>query len=137
MAKSSGLWAIAAVGAALIAAQGGIGGTGVAAASTVLAQRVGQQMTLNGVRVTSVPADEGFWVDTDLGSVWVQIDTVRESPYEVDPGDVVNVTGTVLRHGQDFPAQVGVTALEGGSELAAAGAHLEIPLNGITFTATS
>lgn len=114
MAKSSGLWAIAAVGAALIAAQGGIGGTGVAAASTVLAQRVGQQMTLNGVRVTSVPADEGFWVDTDLGSVWVQIDTVRESPYEVDPGDVVNVTGTVLRHGQDFPAQVGVTALEGG-----------------------
>ena len=99
------MWALRAVGAGVFAATG-CGGLGVAAAtpvSTVLAEQVGQQVTMNGVLVTSVPADEGFWVDSDHGRMWVQIDTVRESPYDVDAGDTVSFTGQVVAHNQNFP----------------------------------
>jgi hypothetical protein len=127
--------ALAAVAVGLIAARGSFASadTGDAAASTVINQQVGQRVTMSRVQVQSVPADEGFWVDSDHGRVWVQIDTRRESPYTVSRGEVVSFTGTVVAHGQDYPAQVGVTGSEGAAALAAQGAHIRIPVNGIAF----
>jgi hypothetical protein len=133
MADGDGLWALAALGLALVAARGSIGTADAAPVSTMLTQQVGQHVTMNSMHVASVPADEGFWVDSDHGRMWVQIDTVRESPYDVDAGDVVSFSGQVVAHDQNFPAQVGVTSGEGAAGLAAAGAHITIPVNALGF----
>ena len=133
MADSDGLWALAAVGLALVAAQGSFGTADAAPVATVLTQQVGQQVAMNRMHVASVPADEGFWVDSDHGRMWVQIDTAYESPYDVDEGDTVSFNGQVVAHNQGFPGEVGVTSAEGSADLTAAGAHILIPLNALTF----
>lgn len=133
MADGDALWALGAVGLALVAAYGGAGTADAAPVSTVLTQQVGQRVEMNAMHVASDPADEGFWVDSDHGRMWVQIDTVPESPYDVDADDVVSFSGVVVAHDQNFPAQVGVTSAEGAADLAAAGAHIVIPLNALTF----
>ena len=81
-----------------------------------------------------MPADEGFWVNSDHGRVWVQIATVSESPYDVDAGDTVSFTGQVVAHNQNFPARVGVTSAEGAADLTTAGAHVAIKVNALAFT---
>lgn len=126
------LWVLAAIVVAVLAAKG-VGTAEATPVSTVLKLQVGQQTTMNAMLVVEVPADEGFWVDSDHGRIWVQIATTSESWYDVDVGDTVNFTGRVDGHGPDFPAQVGVTALEGSADLVTAGAHVTIPLDGLTF----
>jgi hypothetical protein len=131
-----GVWALAAVGLALVAASGSFGfvsDADAAPASTVLATQVGLDVSLARVQVLSVPADEGFWVSSDHGRLWVQIDTARESPYTVAEGDVVSLSGRVVAHNPSFPGQVGVNSGEGAGDLAAQGAHITIPLNGLAF----
>ncbi len=127
--------ALAAVAVGLFAARGGFASadTGANNASTAINQQVGQRVTMSSVQVQSVPADEGFWVDSDHGQVWVQIDTRRESPYTVSRGERVSFTGSVVSHGGDFPARVGVTGSEGAAALASQGAHITVPVNGIAF----
>ncbi|HVH23495.1 MAG TPA: hypothetical protein VNA11_13670 [Pseudonocardia sp.] len=136
MASSDGLWALAALGLALVAAQGSVAGADTTPVASVLRQQIGQSITMNNVYVSSVPADEGFWVDSDHGRMWVQIETVVESPYDVDAGDTVSFSGRVVAHGPEFPTQVGVTSGEGATGLAGAGAHISIPLNGLAFVNT-
>jgi hypothetical protein len=137
VADSDGLWALAAVGLALVAAQGSLGTADAAPVATVLTQQIGQPVSMNRMHVAEVPADEGFWVDSDHGRMWVQINTTYESPYDVDAGDTVSFSGQVVAHSQDFPRQVGVTNAEGSADLVAAGAHIVIPLNGLTFDNTA
>jgi hypothetical protein len=136
VASSDGLWALAALGLALVAARGSVAGADTTPVATVLRQQIGQPITMNNLYVSSVPADEGFWVDSDHGRMWVQIETAIESPYDVDAGDTVNFSGRVVAHGPEFPAQVGVTSGEGATDLAGAGAHISIPLNGLAFVNT-
>ena len=68
------------VGLALVAAQGSVAGADTTPVATVLRQQIGRPMTMNNRYVSSVPADEGFWVDSDHGRMWVQIDTARSRP---------------------------------------------------------
>jgi hypothetical protein len=136
MASSDGLWALAALGLALVAAQASVAGAETTPVSSVLRQQIGQPVTMNGMYVTSVPADEGFWVDSDHGRMWVQIETVTESPYDVDAGDTMSFSGRVVAHGPEFPGQVGVTSAEGAAGLAGAGAHINIPVDGLAFVNT-
>lgn len=126
---------LAAVAVGLLAARGSFASadTGTDTVSTVINQQVGQRVTMSRVAVRSVPADEGFWVDSDHGRVWVQIDTRRESPYTVRSGQTVSFSGTVVAHGPGFPVQVGVTRSEGSSELAAQGAHISIPVSALAI----
>jgi hypothetical protein len=133
MPSSGGWWALAALGLALVAAQSSVAAADTMPVSGVLRQQVGQTVTMTGMHVSSVPADEGFWVDSDHGRMWVQIETVTESPYDVDSGDTVSFRGRVVANGPDFPAQVGVTGGEGSTDLAGAGAHISIPVDALTF----
>ena len=82
-----------------------------------------------GVRVQSVPADEGFWVGTGrTDRVWVQLTgPAGESSYKVRRGDRVDFTGTVVAHGPDFAREVGVSRDEGAALLGQQKAHLEVP----------
>ena len=65
---------------------------------------VGRRVQAFGLQVTSVDADEGFWVAKDGRSAWVQLQTSTESPYTVRPGDVVSLNGIVLPHDAQYPS---------------------------------
>jgi len=90
-----------------------------------LRDAVGQQVSAQGARVQSVPADEGFWVTADGGDrVWVQIETTGESPFVVEPGTRVSFTGQVVAHESDFVASPDFPTAD-AADLVDAGAHIE------------
>ena len=78
--------------------------------------------------VESVPADEGFWLGEDTTDrVWVQLVNVApESPYKVEPGDIVSFDGQVVPTPSDFPQEVGVTSAEGAQQLQDQGQHIQV-----------
>jgi hypothetical protein len=90
-----------------------------------LREHVGDRVVANGVEVDAVPADEGFWVDAGGDRVWVQVDTAGESPFAVQEGQRLDLTGTVVAHGTDFVQQPDFPAAD-AEELADAGAHVEV-----------
>ena len=47
-------------------------------------------------------ADEGFWVEKDGRTAWIQILTSTESPYTVLPGQIVTLSGSVYPHDPRF-----------------------------------
>lgn len=87
----------------------------------------GTQACMSDVEVVSVPANEGFWVRTADGSrAWVQLSVRSESDRRIRAGQRVTLKGTLVRHGADFPASVGVNAGEGAAELARQGLHVRV-----------
>jgi hypothetical protein len=105
-------------------------------AAGALAGVTGQPVTATGVRVLSVPADEGFWVGaSDTQRVWVQLTgDAGESPYQVQEGDAVDFEGTVVAHDAAFAQQVGVDEAEGAAQLAQQAQHLEVAKNVVRLT---
>ena len=95
----------------------------------------GRRVNAFGLRVTSVDADEGFWVEKDGRRAWVQIQTATESPYTVRVGDTVSLSGQVLLHDPDFPSRVFFCPGRDASakELADARAHLAVKVNALSF----
>lgn len=98
-----------------------------------LSSRVGQQMSMSGADVLTVPVDEGFWVDSGNGRVWVQIDTAIESPYDIDAGDSVNLTGRVVAHDSAFVARVGATGSD-AQDLTRQGAHITVNVDDVDLS---
>ena len=111
-----------------------VGGANAAAA---LGGVTGKPVTGTGVRVLSVPADEGFWVGTsDTQRVWVQLTgQAGESPYQVKEGDSVDFAGTVAPHDPAFAGQVGVDDAEGAAQLTSQGQHLEVAKSAVRLAA--
>ena len=97
----------------------------------------GQAVTATGVAVQSVPSDEGFWLGTsETDRVWVQLTEVPgESPFQVEPGALVDLTGSLTAHDGTFAQQVGVDAAEGADQLTRQAAHVEVPAGRITLDA--
>ena len=100
-----------------------------------ITEYVGRRVTANGLRVTSVDADEGFWVAKADRRAWVQIETTAESPYTVKPGDVVSLSGRVLPHDPDFPSQIYFCAdrQASASELSRAPTHFAVRVDALSF----
>ena len=67
---------------------------------------VGRSVSAFGLQVTTVDADEGFWVTKGGRRAWIQLETATESPYTVRPGDTVSFSGRVLPHDPSFPSQI-------------------------------
>jgi len=82
--------------------------------------------------VQTVDADEGFWIGDPPDRIWVRLAGEGESPVTVTPGAQVAVRGSVTPHSAGFAAAQGVTPEEGGGDLDAAGAHLEVPFEAVT-----
>ena len=101
------------------------------AATERLAGFEGETVRGRGVRVSEVPANEGFWVGSGQRKLWVQLVTNEESKFRIRPGDRVSFEGTLVSHGSEFPQEVGVTASEGGDHLAREGHHVEVPVSEI------
>jgi hypothetical protein len=95
----------------------------------------GKRATARGVRVLSVPADEGFWIGTGRSDrVWVQLTgPPPESPYQVRPGDRVSFIARITPNGRHFARSVGVTQAEGAGTLTAARQHLSVPKRSLTL----
>ena len=99
------------------------------AAGGGLASLAGQQAQGRGVTVESVVADEGFWVGQPGRRVFVFLTPqartrAGESPFQVQPGQRINLTGTV----RPVPADVtpfGVDRNEGADELRRQGHFVE------------
>ena len=89
----------------------------------------GKRAEASGVRVLTVPADEGFWVGTGRSNrVWVQLTgPPPESPYTVRPGARVSFSARITPNGNGFARAVGVTRAEGADTLAAQRQHLSVP----------
>lgn len=84
------------------------------------------------LEVLSVPADEGFWVRTADGEVWVALTGgPGESPATVLPGSRVDLVATVVGHRPGFAAASGVTPAEGAARLDAARVHLAVPMSAL------
>ena len=96
---------------------------------------VGRRVNAFGLRVTSVDADEGFWVEKDGRRAWVQLQTSTESPYTVKVGDTVSLSGRVLPHSPDFPSKIffcpGRTA--SATELSRQPEHFAVLVDSLSF----
>jgi hypothetical protein len=95
-----------------------------------LSDVIGQQVSATDVQVQSVPADEGFWVETAGEDAWVQLKTAGESPFAVEDGQRVSFVGDVVAHEADFAERPEFSGLD-AAQLVDAGAHIEVDINDI------
>jgi hypothetical protein len=100
-----------------------------------LTDYIGRRVSAFGLRVTSVDADEGFWVQSGGRRAWVQIETAAESPYTVRPGDTVSFSGRVLPHDPDFPNGIFMCAdrQSSAAEIARTPTHFAIRVDALSF----
>ncbi len=112
------------------------GGTDLLGDTAGLGTHEGEPAVASGVRVQSVPADEGFWVGaSEADRLWVQLTgTGGESDYKVKQGDTIDFTGTVTRAAQGFAAEKGVTAAEGAGQLTEQGHYLSVPASAVRLS---
>ncbi len=96
---------------------------------------VGRRVNAFGLRVTSVDADEGFWVEKDGRTAWIQILTSAESPYTVLPGQTVSLSGSVYPHDPRFPSEIFFCPDRQASanRLAAVPTHIAIKVESLSF----
>jgi RNA polymerase sigma factor (sigma-70 family) len=99
-----------------------------------LSRYAGDPVRAQGVRVLQVVANEGFWVGTGRRDrVWVQLTGIRESGFQVQPGDRVSFTGQMVEHSPGFARRTGVTIREGADLLDQQGHHVEVRGNRLRF----
>jgi hypothetical protein len=65
-------------------------------APTMTVDAAGCTYTLTGLRVTEVPAKEGFWIqDANGNALWVHLVGAGESPEHIEPGQSLTVRATI------------------------------------------
>jgi RNA polymerase sigma factor (sigma-70 family) len=105
-------------------------------AADELVALAGQRVTARGVRVLSVPADEGFWVgDSPRARVWVQLSASGESPVQIRPGQRLSFVAEVVRHDAGFARRVGATDPDDERTLTRQGAHLVVDARAVMVDA--
>jgi hypothetical protein len=100
-----------------------------------MADYVGRRVMAAGLQVTSVDADEGFWVAKDGKTAWIQILTPTESPYTVLPGQTVSLMGTVYPHKPEWPSQIFFCPdrQDSANRLAAVDTHIAIKVESLSI----
>ena len=105
-------------------------------ASPGAAVAVGQSARCEGGLVLEVAADEGFWIQSGPSRrLWVQLLGTGESEVWVRPGQRVSFQGSVVGHGPDYAARVGVESAEGAADLGRQGAHVELAASDLAIAA--
>ena len=96
---------------------------------------VGRRVNAFGLRVTSVDADEGFWVEKDGRTAWIEILTSTESPYTVLPGQTVSLSGSVYPTTRGSPRRSSSvrTGRRAPSRLAAVPTHIAIKVDSLSI----
>lgn len=94
-----------------------------------LSQYSGETVEANSVNVLSVVSDEGFWVgQSEDQRVFVRLAESGESGPNVQPGDRVSFSGTVVENDQNFVESRGITEEEGAQLLERQGHHINVEL---------
>ncbi len=101
-----------------------------------LTDHIGRRVAADGLRVTSVDADEGFWVEKNGRQAWIQLaepvagERPPESPYRVEVGDVVSMSGSVYPHEANYPTRIFFCPDRDASatRVADAGVHLAVAI---------
>ncbi|WP_414937916.1 hypothetical protein [Amycolatopsis sp. cmx-11-51] len=89
---------------------------------------VGKPISGSAVPVQSVPGPEGFWAgENTTDRVWVKLLPAGASPVDVKPGQLLDLTGTVVANGNSFAAAERVDAANGAEQLDRQKAHIELP----------
>lgn len=78
-------------------------------------------------RVTSVPADEGFWIAQPGGRAWVQLTGAGESGQRIRPGQIVTFSARRKAHEPGFARSVGLPPGADATALDQQRSHLEAP----------
>jgi RNA polymerase sigma factor (sigma-70 family) len=93
-----------------------------------LSSAVDQQVTATQATVTTVPADEGFWVGADDGGrVWVQLSGEQtESPVTIKPGMRISFTGRLVSQDEQFAELAGISDQTDLDVLRKQGHHIEV-----------
>jgi RNA polymerase sigma factor (sigma-70 family) len=87
----------------------------------------GDGVSARGVRVLSVPSDEGFWIGTgQRDRVWVRLKTSGESSIRVERGKRVSFSGRVVSHRDGFADRMNVQPREGRAVLQDQDQHIEV-----------
>ncbi|MBB5851348.1 hypothetical protein ACFQ05_39340 [Amycolatopsis umgeniensis] len=88
---------------------------------------VGKSVSGSAVMVQSVPGPEGFWAGENAADrVWVKLLPSGDSPVDVKPGQLLDLTGTVVANGDGFAAKERVDGANGAEQLDRQKAHIEV-----------
>lgn len=103
-------------------------GTSLGSSRAALGSAVDKQVTATKAVVTTVPADEGFWVGADGGGrVWVQLSGEQtESPVTIKPGMRISFTGRLVSQDEQFADLAGVSDPSDLEVLRKQGHHIEV-----------
>jgi RNA polymerase sigma factor (sigma-70 family) len=92
-----------------------------------LARHAGAKVRASGVRVLSVPSDEGFWIGQGEGRrVWVRLRGRGESPFEVTPGQSLDFVGRIRRNPTGLVQRLGLAPGEGSGDLRRQSYHIAV-----------
>lgn len=81
-------------------------------------------------------ADQGFWVGTsDTARISVQLAGGGKRAYQVTPGDLVDVAGTLVAHASIVAGAVGLTEADGAAQLTTRAQHVEVVKGAATLSA--
>jgi hypothetical protein len=106
-----------------------------AAPDGTLTRYAGQGVVARRVLVQSAPVDKGFWVGTSTSNR-IYVELVGHGlvyPHPIRAGDRVDFVGQMVSNTQCFLNGTGLAAADGAALLAGQGAHIAIPMSGVTF----
>jgi hypothetical protein len=100
-------------------------------ARTALKALTGRTVTATAVRVEQVVTLNGFWVGPDrTARLWVELVGPHRALHIVN-GDLLRFVGTLTANRPAYPTRAGVTASTGAAQLAAQGAHIDVPTTAV------
>lgn len=87
---------------------------------------VGQRVSGQGVKVQSVPANEGFWIGRRQERVFIRLTQPTESGFSLNAGQQISFVGILVPTGPNLARRMGITRAEGAAELQA-NPHIRVP----------
>ncbi|MCU1395292.1 MAG: rsbT [Ilumatobacteraceae bacterium] len=104
---------------------------GAAGAAVIDANADSCPFEIAHARVTTVPADEGFWITAPDGQpAWVSLIGTGESPAHIVAGDVVDLTGVIRANTPQTTAPIPADQL---AQVNARTAHLEVNFDAVVI----
>jgi RNA polymerase sigma factor (sigma-70 family) len=92
-----------------------------------LASHEGERAKATGVRVLSVPSDEGFWIGPGPDErVWVRLRGRGESPFQVKAGQSLYFVAKIVRNSPGMVERMALSREEGAAELRRLRFHIAV-----------
>ncbi|MBA3309022.1 MAG: sigma-70 family RNA polymerase sigma factor [Nocardioidaceae bacterium] len=90
------------------------------------AARSGQQVRAEDATVLAVPVDEGLWLASGDGRIWVQLTGSGESAFRARPGQRLYFVAQAIQHRQGFAHRIGLHDRDAARRLDRQQVHLSV-----------